>query len=190
MNNKKLQVFLLLLLGMSSITATAQDRVGDFALLDAGGYFHHMSWYENHEAIVFLVQANGDPEVQAALPEFRKLAERFADQDLQFFLLNPMANYNRDAVAAEMQRFGVDIPVLMDDSQLVAETLGISRTAEVLIYDPRGFSVGYRGSVSDELEAALSAAARGTALPTASIASKGSQITYSARDAHKQAVPS
>lgn len=51
------------LLSLTSLGLQAQERVGDFALLDEQGYFHHMSWYDNHEAIVFLVQANGDSAV-------------------------------------------------------------------------------------------------------------------------------
>lgn len=180
-----------LLLGLTSLGLQAQERVGDFALLDEQGYFHHMSWYDNHEAIVFLVQANGDSAVQAALPEFAQLAERFADQNLKFFLINPMANLNRDAVHAEMQNLGLEIPVLMDDSQLVAETLGIERTAEVLIYDPESFVISYRGSVDDALTEALEAVANGAAPASKGMtASTGTPVAYAARDAHRQAVPS
>jgi len=180
-------------IGLASLTghaAHAQDRVGDFALLDAQGYFHHMSWYDNYKAIVFLVQANGDQAVDAALPDYADLAAQFADQGLQFFLINPMANYNRDAVHAAMQRAGVDLPVLMDDSQLVAETLGIERTAEVLIYDPRDFRISYRGAVGAELDAALQAVADDQAITSSAIASTGTPISYSARLAHQQVAPS
>ena len=179
------------LLSLTSMGLQAQERVGDFALLDEQGYFHHMSWYDNHEAIVFLVQANGDAAVQAALPEFAQLAERFANQGLKFFLINPMANLNRDAVHAEMQSLGLEIPVLMDDSQLVAETLGIERTAEVLIYDPERFVVSYRGSVDDSLTEALEAAANGDSPASRGMtATTGTPIAYAARDAHQQSVPS
>ncbi len=126
------------LTGLAGQSASAQERVGDFALLDDQGYFHHMSWYDDHQAIVLLVQA--------ALPGFANLADQFSGQGLQFFLLNAMGRHNRDAVHAEMQRAGVAIPVLMDDAQLVAETLGVERTAEVLVYDPESFTVTYRGS--------------------------------------------
>lgn len=179
------------LLSLTSMGLQAQERVGDFALLDEQGYFHHMSWYDNHEAIVFLVQANGDAAVQAAVPRFAQLAERFADQGLKFFLINPMANLNRDAVHAEMQNLGLEIPVLMDDSQLVAETLGIERTAEVLIYDPERFVVSYRGSVDDALTEALEAVTNGASPASNGMAAtSGTPIAYAARDAHQQSVPS
>ena len=35
--------------------AGAQDRVGNFALIDQEGYSHLMSWYDDHAAIAFLV---------------------------------------------------------------------------------------------------------------------------------------
>jgi hypothetical protein len=113
-------IFKLIGLGLAGLlftSATAQDRVGDFALLDQKGYFHHMSWYDNNKAIAFLVQANGDSAVESAMPDYARLAESFADREIQFFLINPMGRLNRDAVQAEMDRFGVDIPVLMDDAR-------------------------------------------------------------------------
>jgi mono/diheme cytochrome c family protein len=184
---------LCLIFGLTSLaaqSASAQERVGDFALLDEQGYFHHMSWYDDHQAIVFLVQANSDAAVQAALPGFADLAEQFSDAGLQFFGLNAMGKHNRDAVHAEMQRAGVAIPVLMDDAQLVAETLGIQRTAEVLVYDPESFTVTYRGSVGPQLSDALQAVADGAPILAEGVDSAGTPIDYAAKLAHQQSVPS
>ena len=184
---------LCLIFGLTSLaaqSASAQERVGDFALLDEQGYFHHMSWYDDHQAIVFLVQANSDAAVQAALPGFADLAEQFSGAGLQFFLLNAMGKHNRDAVHAQMQRAGVAIPVLMDDAQLVAETLGIQRTAEVLVYDPESFTVTYRGSVGPQLSDALQAVADGAPILAEGVDSAGTPIDYAAKLAHQQSVPS
>lgn len=194
MKNKLIQILkyvsITALVGLGLQTASAQERAGDFALLDAQGYFHHMSWYDDHRAIVLLVHASDDAAVQAALPDFAELADRYTDQELQFFLINPMANYNREAVAGVLQNQGVQIPVLMDDSQLVAETLGIQRTAEVLIYDPKAFAVTYRGAVGAELDAALQAIANGAPITQPGATAKGTPITYTAKLKHQQAVPS
>ena len=43
---------------MLPVAAGAVDRVGDFSLLDQDGYFHNMSWYDDHVTIALLVQAN------------------------------------------------------------------------------------------------------------------------------------
>ena len=161
----KLQPLHLLVAAMtalSSVTVSSQDRVGDFSLLDQSGYFHQISWYDDHKAIAFLVQANGDEAVEQAIPEFSRLAEAYTDKQIQFFLINSMGLQNRDDVQAEMERLGVDLPVLMDDAQLIGEALSLERTAEFLLFDPEEFRVIYRGSVGEDTEQALQAAGEGT----------------------------
>ena len=38
--------------------ATETKRVGDFSLLDQQGYFHQMSYYDDHKAIAGLIRHN------------------------------------------------------------------------------------------------------------------------------------
>ena len=113
-----------------------------------------MSWYDDHKAIAFLVQANGDDAVAQAIPEFSRLADIYSEKQIQFFLINSMGLRNRDAVQAEMEQLGVDLPVLMDDAQLIGEALSLERTAEFLLFDPEEFRVIYRGSVGEDTEQA------------------------------------
>jgi len=184
------QVLGLMLLSLTASGALAQERVGDFALLDQQGYFHPMSWYDNNKAIAFLVQANGDAAVESALPEFVRIADSLANREIEFFLINPMGRHNREAVQAEMDRFGIDIPVLMDDAQIISEAMGIERTAQALIYDPEQFTIVYRGAVDSDFELALSAISNGEEIPQASAASNGTSIHYAAALAHQQELPS
>ena len=58
---------------MLPVFVSAVDRVGDFSLLDQDGYHHGMSWYDDHEAVVFLVQSNDSESVSAEVSEFKKL---------------------------------------------------------------------------------------------------------------------
>ena len=153
---------------MSSVTASSQDRVGDFSLLDQSGYFHQMSWYDDHKAIAFLVQANGDEAVEQAIPEFSRLADAYSDEKIKFFLINSMGLHNREAVQAEMDRLGVGLPVLMDDAQIIGEALILERTAEFLLFDPEEFRVIYRGKVGKETDQALQAMVDGKQLSTRS----------------------
>lgn len=182
------------LLCLASLTTTvqahAQARVGDFSLLDQSGYFHQMSWYDNNKAIALLVQANDDAVVEDALPNYARLAESFAEKGIQFFLINPMARHNRDAVQAEMDRFGLDIPVLMDDAQIISEAMGIERTAEALLFDPKKFTVVFQGSVDAGFEQALTAVSADQDMPTSMAVSKGERINYSAALVQQQELPS
>ena len=189
----KLQPLHLLVAAMtilSSVTVSSQDRVGDFSLLDQSGYFHQMSWYDDHKAIAFLVQANGDNAVEQAIPEFSRLAESYTDQQIQFFLINSMGLQDRDNVQAEMERLGVDLPVLMDDAQLIGEALSLERTAEFLLFDPEEFRVIYRGQVGEDTEQALQAVVEGKQLPAGSTQVAGALIDYASASAHQQQTPS
>ncbi|MDP2380680.1 MAG: hypothetical protein Q8M35_09415, partial [Pseudohongiella sp.] len=61
----------------ASASQAADERVGDFALLDQEGYFHHMAWYDNNKAVAFLVQGNGAQETRQALANFEQLKAQY-----------------------------------------------------------------------------------------------------------------
>ncbi len=181
---------LLLIVSLVPAVAMAADRVGDFSLLDQNGYFHQMSWYDDHSAIAFLVQANGSDAVSAVISDYAALEAKYEDQGIEFFMINPLGKLNRDAVAQELARFNIDMPVLMDDSQLISESLGIDKTGEVLVFDPKSFTVEFRGPVGSEFEQALEAMIAGQSVPVAEVATSGDSVTYAAKIAHSQSVPS
>ena len=187
----RLLIKALLLAAVSSpALGNAADRVGDFSLLDQDGYFHQMSWYDDHAAVAFLVQANDSDAVSAVLDEFVALQQRYEEQGIQFFMINPMARLNRAAVAESLAQYVSSIPVLMDDTQYVSESLGIHQTTEVLVYDPKSFTVEFRGPVGVELEQALAALIAGDEVPVAQVAMAGDPVNYAAKAAHSQELPS
>ena len=156
------------------------ERVGDFSLLDQAGYHHGMSWYGDHALIAFLVQANDSGEAEAALPEFLALRDRYGAEGVEFMMINPMARFNRGAVQAWLDRHGVEIPVLMDDTQVASEAMGIERAGEVLLYDPSAFTVEYRGTAAGAATAIgeYLAGAEISAPRVAGAAMGGEPITY------------
>ena len=188
--SKTLTTALLLAAAVSPALATAADRVGDFSLLDQDGYFHQMSWYDDHAAIALLVQANDSAVVDAAIDDFAALQQQYEEQGIQFFMINPMGRLNRTAVAEELAQRGTSIPVLMDDTQYVAESLGIEQTGEVFVYDPRAFTVEFRGPVGAELEQALDALIAGNDVPVAEVTMSGDPVNFAAKSAHAQDLPS
>ena len=161
MNSQALKTVGLTLFALIAPFVQGQDRIGDFSLLDQLGYFHQMSWYDDNSAIAFLIQANRDESVEKALPEFSRLAKAFSAKEIKFFMINSMGLHNREEVQAEMARLGIEIPVLMDDAQIIGEALEIQRTAEFILFDPTKFTVIYRGSVTDEIESILTSVAAG-----------------------------
>ncbi len=171
-----------LALGFSaSFSHAADERVGDFALLDHEGYYHHMAWYDNNKAIAFLVQGNGAEETRAALGQFSALKAEYADKGIQFMMINPLGEA-RDEVAADVAALNTEIPVLIDDVQAVSESMGIERFGEAVIYDPKSFSVVYRGDAGQPFADALAQVAAGNAVSTAYVAASGAEVEYVERD--------
>jgi hypothetical protein len=181
---------LLLTVALSPALGTAADRVGDFSLLDQHGYFHQMSWYDDHAAVALLVHANDSDAAAAALDDFVALQQAYEQRGIQFFLIDPMGRLNREAVAQYLAQHETSIPVLMDDTQYVSESLGIDQAGEVFVYDPKSFSVEFRGPAGAELEQALDALIAGNDVPTARVAMSGDPVSYAAKAAHAQNLPS
>ena len=131
---------------------SAPTEAADFALLDQHGELHRLHYYSkdaNTRAIVLFVQGNGCPLVRKQVPELKRLRSAFASQGVKFWMINANPQDTRAEIAAESAEFEMDFPVLKDESQIVARTLEIRRTAEVLVIDPANWQIRYRGAVDD-----------------------------------------
>ena len=169
------------LIAALSTTVTAGERVGDFALIDNHGAFQHMTWYNDQNAVVILPQSIGATD-QTALNGLLDLQTKYTESGVVFFLMNPGLQTDRAAVQADLG--SVELPVLMDDAQLVSEMLGLTRLDEAVVYSPKSFEVLYRGPVSEQLEASIQQTLNGDSSELVSIATSGATIEYSNLDAH------
>ncbi len=138
------------------ITGSAQaldpgERVDNFRLLDHTGASHELYYLSDAKAIVLLVQGNGCGIVRQALPALKEVRERYHGRGVQFLLLNSNLQDDRDSIAREAAEFGIDFPILVDETQIVGESMGLIRTAEVLVVDPANWRLVYRGPVDDRL---------------------------------------
>jgi hypothetical protein len=172
-----------------SPTVAASERVGDFSLLDQHGFFHSMSWYSDVPAIALLVQANGSSTDPQMIPRFQQLKDRYGATGLEFFMINPSGGQDRDQVAAYIANYDTDIPVLMDDSQLIAEALQITVSGEILLYDPRSFNIVYRGPAGAPVESAIDAILAGQPVSQAKVAVSGDTVLYPQRERNMSRVP-
>ena len=154
----------------------AAERVGDFSLLDQNGKFHHMAWYDDHKAIAFLVQVNGSAATRSAAAEYERLQAQFDAQGIEFMMINPLGQA-RDLVQAEVATLGTSLPVLIDDAQIVSQAMGVQRSGETFLFDPRTFEVIYRGPVSG-LQSALGEVAAGQAISAPMLAMTGADVDY------------
>ena len=174
---KSLQIALIALLVSTASSLYAGERIGDFSLIDHLGAQHHMTWYDDQNAVVILPQANGATD-SASVSALAALATKYADQNVVFFLLNPGLQTDRAAIARDTAVQQLNLPVLMDDAQLVAEGLGLTRLDEAVVYDPKSFEMLYRGPVDGQLEQALQSLIAGERTDLLAIATDGATINY------------
>ncbi len=127
------------------------DRVDNFRLLDHRGISHELRYLSDTKAIVLMVHGNGCPIVRQALPALDTLRRRFESQGVTFLLLDSNLQDDRKAVLAEAAEFGITLPILLDETQLIGEALGVTRTAEVFLIDPKTWKLLYRGPIDDRL---------------------------------------
>jgi peroxiredoxin len=188
----------------SAGSAAEPTKVGDFALIDQHGKFHQLSWYGDQKAVVLFVQGNGCPIVRNGVHALKALRDEFESRGVVFFMLNPQIQDNRASIIKEASDFGYDFPILVDESQLVAESLGVDRTAEAFVIDPETLTVLFRGPIDDRLDYesqkpeaknhylrdALEATLAGRAVAADSAASPGCIINFASRTEHQKAAPS
>ncbi len=183
----------------SAWAAEKNLKVDNFVLLDHAGNAHELHYYRDAKAIVLMIQGNGCQIVRSNLPELKKIKAEYEKKDVAFFMLNANQQDDRTALAAEAAEWGINIPILKDRTQMVAKSLQLSRTGEVLLIDPSSWQVVYRGAISDRvdyerqkaeassdyLRDALDAVLTGTEIANNKIVSPGCIINYD--DSFKQA---
>jgi len=123
----------------------------NFRLLDQQGKSHELYSLSDTKAVVLMVQGNGCPIVRQALPALAEVRARYRERGVEFLLLNSNLQDTRDLVAKEASEFKIDFPILLDESQLTGEALGVVRTSEVFVIDPKGWKLKYRGPMDDRL---------------------------------------
>ncbi len=125
--------------------------IPEFELTDQLGEVHSLDIYQDYEYVVFYVQGVGCPIARLALPNYRAVREEFAPRNIAFAMFNSNIQDDLPRIAREADEFGIDFPIMKDQDQALAKALGVERTAEVFIVDPRSRDVLYRGPINDQL---------------------------------------
>ncbi|MFT5208635.1 MAG: peroxiredoxin [Flavobacterium sp.] len=148
---KSISLLLTLVLALPVLAVNPDQHVENFELLDHAGISHELYYLSDAKAIVFMVQGNGCPIVRNALPDLKSLRDTYADQGIEFLMINANIQDNRTTIAKEAEEYNINIPILVDETQLIGESLGLVRTGEVFVIDPKTWSVVYTGPLNDRL---------------------------------------
>lgn len=133
---------------VASTVGLAADRLGDFAALDTAGEFHQFSRYGDKEALVLMAFDSGCEAMASQLDEFAAIAAKWSERDVAFGIIDSRAATAVAASREAREAFGIELPLLLDESQLITQTLGLSRAGDVVVLDPARLSRGYIGAVA------------------------------------------
>ncbi len=123
----------------------------DFELEDHKGVMHNLSEYEDRDYIVMYIHGSGCPIARLSVPTFLSIQGDYAEKNVEFLMLNSFIQDDIPRIQKEAEEFSIKFPILKDTDQSVAKSLGVERTAEVFIIDPRTREVHYRGPIDDSL---------------------------------------
>ena len=171
-------LFLTLFFSLVS-AALANERIGDFALLDDQGKFHQLSYYGDYRAVAVLISGLSSEVDQEQLSAFAAAAKAHSD-NVVFWVLNPNPSTDRVAARAALDNQQVDLPVLMDESQLVAKNLSAKAYGEVLVLNPRTVTLMHRTNTADLIDVLMTVTGGLTqaSAQLASAAVTGEEIPY------------
>jgi len=169
------------IISLAAPATAALDRVRDFALLDTGGTFHQLSRYQHRRALAVMAI---DPDCATTpdyISSFETISADYANAEIDFILLDA-TDRSRDSLA----QLAAQLPVLVDEGQLAAASLGFSHSGEVQVFNPQRLNLFYRGAANQSMRVALDQiVAPQPELPTDTItnAVEGCALQFEARDA-------
>ena len=178
----------------------AAVKIDNFSLADQNFQNQELYRLKDAKAVVIITYGNGCPIVRNNAKAYQALKTAYAAKGVEFLMLDSSPQDQREAVKMEAKEYGLDMPIMMDTNQLVGEQLGVTRTAEVIVLDPKSWKVMYRGPVDDRVTYerqktaatqnyaadALDAVLAGQAVEVAHVAPEGCLINFAERDKRAQ----
>ena len=141
---------LLMLLPTISLADDFLRTIGDFTLTTITGEEITLS---NHseELVAIYIQGNGCPIARLGSHDYKEVINQFAGKPVAFYMINSFIQDSVYAIIQEEAEFEFAVPVMKDDTQTIAKTIGVTRTAEVFVLRPETGEVVYRGPINDKL---------------------------------------
>lgn len=126
--------------------APAAQMVDDFRLPDQNYLSHQLYRKGDAKAVVLITYASGDATVKTEAAAY--MALKAASPGVEVYMLDSRLGDRRETVIPEAKAAGLTLPILFDYEQLVGEQLGVTRAGEVIVIDPRTWTVAWRGPVA------------------------------------------
>jgi mono/diheme cytochrome c family protein len=128
------------------------EKVDNYRLVDQNSKAQELYYNKNAAAVVIVSWANGAFSNDTA-SAVEALKAKYAGKNVRFFMLDSTLSDNRDAIIAAAAKASLSIPVMLDDNQLIGESLGVSKVGEAFVIDPKTWKVAYHGPIDDRFAA-------------------------------------
>ena len=162
------------------------ETVDNFRLLDHQGGSRELYYLSDMKAVVLMSQGNGCEASRQAVPGLKALRDQYRTQGVEVLLIDSNLPDTSAAIAKAAADQGIDMPILIDDTQLIGEALDLRRNGEVLVIDPQGWKLAYRGPLSagssNYAADAVDALVNAQPVKTAKVEMKGCAIAMPERD--------
>lgn len=132
-------------IAMAASAVAAPEKVRDFGLIANNGDQYQLTRLGYNKAVVLITQSNSCASNINDLHKYKVLRSNWGQEGVEFFMLNATGNESRDAINQLASTYDIDFPIMIDDSQLVAESLNIKQAGEILVLDPNTRQLVYRG---------------------------------------------
>ena len=131
------------------------------------------------KAVVVITYQAGDAAFRADSPAYAALKAAYAGNGVEFLILDSKLGERRETVAADKSAADLGIPIMFDYEQLVGEGLDVTRAAEVIVINPKGWTIAFRGPVSHaSTRRALDALMDGKAIALPAQAARGGALAF------------
>lgn len=124
------------------------DTVDNFRLLDHTGASRELYYLSDMKAVVLMAQANSCEAVRKSLPELQALRDKYRAQGVELMMINSNLADSRASIEKAAKAQSIDLPILLDETQIIGESLGLKRNGELLVIDTKGWKVAYRGPLA------------------------------------------
>ena len=160
MADKRLSVWSKLVAGCMGLTLTSSamalyvgDRVENFRLMDHAGGSHELHYFADAPAMVLMTHNTSCSTLPDSLKTLASIREQFAPQGAEIMLINSDLRDDRSRVQAAAAQEGIELPVLLDPTQIIGESLMATAAGEALVIDPSTWTLAYRGDVDGAKQA-------------------------------------
>jgi hypothetical protein len=105
------------------------------------------------KAVVLMAHGNDCKHAVTNAAALQLVRDKWQTQGVEFLLIDSNLRDTRDSIVQAAAKSGIDLPVLLDDTQLIGESLDLDENGEALVIDPKNWQLVYRGNPAQASDA-------------------------------------